>query len=243
MKNTAGKKQFPENVKMRAYNANDLRIWENLFETIPEEAWKTAPPSKAMEGCLDFFLKNGVQSILDVGCGPGRWAVFLAKNGLRIKGTDFSENAVRIATKWVSEERLLIEFSCRALTEPAFPDEKFQGIVAALILDNVSREEMLIAINLIRESLVEEGYVFALFNPVMAEEMINAQIECENPTAGITQINYTDCEIISAFAGFDALDQKIYEAGMRGFELKKQAFDPNAWARNIAIYPESWNQK
>jgi cyclopropane fatty-acyl-phospholipid synthase-like methyltransferase len=206
---------------MNAYNTKDLQIWENLFATIPEEEWKTAPPSKAMQGCLDFFLKRGVQSVLDVGCGPGRWAIYLAQNGLQVKGTDFSENAVRIARKWASEEELRVEFSCRVLTETAFPGEKFQGVVAALVLDNVSREEMLTGISWMRESLVDEGYLFALFNPVMTKEIIDAQIKDENPTAGITQINYTDSEIISVFKGFEILKREIYEAEMRGFWLRK----------------------
>lgn len=82
---------------MSAYKAKDLQIWENVFATIPEETWRTAPPSKAMEACLSFFLENGVQSVLDIGCGVGRWAIYLAKNGLKVKGMDFSETAVRIA--------------------------------------------------------------------------------------------------------------------------------------------------
>ncbi len=174
-----------------------------------------------MEACLDFFLQNRVRSVLDVGCGVGRWAIYLAKNGLQVKGTDFSANAVRIARKWALEEGLSLEISCRALTESAFPDERFEAIVAALILDNVSREEMLIGIDLIRECLVDEGYLFALFNPIDTRGEINAQIKCENPTAGITQMNYTNSEIISAFLGFEVLRQETYEAQMRGLFLRK----------------------
>jgi hypothetical protein len=107
------------------------------------------------------------------------------------------------------------------LTETAFPDDTFDGIVAALILDNVSREEMLTGVNLMRECLVEEGYLFALFNPIDTREAIDAQIECENPTAGITQIKYTNSEIISAFRGFEILKQETYEAEMRAFFLRK----------------------
>ena len=177
-----------------------------------------------MQACLDFFLQNGVQSVLDIGCGVGRWAIYLAKNGLQVKGTDFSKNALRLAKKWASEERLQIEFSRRALTESAFPGEKFQGVVAALILDNVPRKEMLTGINRTSKSLIDEGILFALFNPLMTKEMIKAQIDNENPTAEVTRINYTDSEIISAFAGFEVLKRETYEAEMRGFWLKKLKF-------------------
>lgn len=79
-------------------------------------------------------------------------------------------------------------------------------------------------INLIRESLIDEGYLFALFNPIMTKEMIKAQINGENPTAGVTRINYTDSEIISAFGGFEVFKRETYEAEVRGFWLKKLKF-------------------
>ncbi len=205
---------------METYNANDLRSWENLFETIPVGFWRSAPPSKAMEACLDFFNQHNVKTVLDVGCGVGRWAVYLAKHGLQVKGTDFSERAIEIARKWALDERLNIEFTRRTLTEPAYPHEKFQGVVAALILDNVSPGEMLTGIEQIRESLDDDGCLFALFNPVRTDEVTETQIECENPTAGITQINYTDEEITSTFSGFNVLDIQTFEAQMRGFFLK-----------------------
>jgi cyclopropane fatty-acyl-phospholipid synthase-like methyltransferase len=202
-------------------NPGDLQIWENLFAATPEEIWKTAPASQAMEACRDFFVENGVRSVLDIGCGVGRWAIYLAKNGLQVKGTDFSANAVGIARNWASEEELSVEFSCRTLTETAFPGERFEGVVAALILDNVSREEMLIGVKLIRECLVGKGYLFALFNPIDTREARDAQFECENPTAGITQMNSTNSEIISALLGFEVLRQGTYEAQMRAFFLRK----------------------
>lgn len=186
-----------------AFNVHDLKIWDNLFETIPEENWRNAPPSRAMVACLDFFIEKNVQTVLDIGCGIGRWAVYLAKHGLHVKGTDFSANALRIARKWAFDEGLKVEFSCRALTELAYPGEKFQSVVAALVLDNVSRTEMLAGINQMRESLVDDGYLFALFNPMTTKETIEAERECVNPTSGITRIDYTDSEIISAFNGFE----------------------------------------
>lgn len=80
---------------------------------------------------------------------------------------------------------------------------------------------MLTGISLIRECLVDNGYLFALFNPLHTREEMGAQIECENPTAGITQVNYTNSEIVSAFLGFEVLRQETYEAQMRAFFLRK----------------------
>lgn len=175
-----------------------------------------------MEACLAFFIEEGVRTVLDVGCGVGRWAVYLARHGLEVKGADFSQNAVQFAREWAAEEGLDVKFSWSALTETPFPGEKFQGVVAALILDNVSRQEMLTGIERIRESLIDGGYVYALFNPMSAEDSSPSPEGADNPLAGITHVEYEDDEIVRSFSGFDLLGRGTFEAHMRAFYLRKQ---------------------
>ncbi|HUF05055.1 MAG TPA: class I SAM-dependent methyltransferase [Aridibacter sp.] len=62
---------------MAELNQRDKDIWERIFRDFPAETWKGVPPSAAMEDCLQFFLEAGVRTVLDVGCGPGRWSVYL----------------------------------------------------------------------------------------------------------------------------------------------------------------------
>jgi SAM-dependent methyltransferase len=219
MRETApGGPVFEVAISVSLYNPQDLQIWQRLFEHVPPE-WKLAPPSQAMEACLSFFIDRDVRTVLDIGCGVGRWAVYLAQHGLQVKGTDFSENAVRFAERWAAAEGLNIQFSCRPLTETAFRGEKFQGVVAALILDNVSRQEMLTGIERIRESLIDGGHVFALFNPLTREELSPEPEGEDHPLTGITQMKYEDDEIIRSFAGFDLLSRGTFESGMRAFSL------------------------
>ncbi len=46
------------------------------------------------------FLENiGGQSVLDVGCGVGRWSLWMADRGARVTGTDISPTMVREATR------------------------------------------------------------------------------------------------------------------------------------------------
>ncbi len=176
-----------------------------------------------MEACLAFFIEKGVRTVLDVGCGVGRWAIYLAGHGLRVKGVDFSENAVRFAEEWAAEKGLDVEFACRPLTEAALPGEKFEGVVAALILDNVSRQETLIGIEQIRESLIDGGYVFTLFNPEVTEDPAPGPDGEDHPLAGITHVEYEDDEILRSFAGFELLGRETFELGMRAFFLRKQS--------------------
>ena len=80
-----------------AFNPHDRDLWNGLFANVPA-GWRTSPPSSAMVDCREFLLRSGATSVLDLGCGVGRWAVYLAKAGLEVSGGDFAENGLRMPT-------------------------------------------------------------------------------------------------------------------------------------------------
>lgn len=189
--------------------------WDRIFAEVPQD-WFKAPPSQAMLDCADFLKSEGVSSVLDLGCGIGRWSVHLARAGLSVSGIDHAPNAVRHARRWADAEGLDIRFACRSVTQEAFPGEAFDAAVAALVLDNVEREEMRQAIGRMFAALRPDGLAFCLFNPVVS----CADDGASNPTAGLTRVVYTDTELVAAFAGFEILDRRVYEAGTRGMYLR-----------------------
>jgi cyclopropane fatty-acyl-phospholipid synthase-like methyltransferase len=199
-----------------SFNAKDLRIWNRLFDDVPLQ-WRTAPPSEAMKACLACFRRHGVRTVWDVGCGIGRWSIFLAQAGFTVKGSDFAENGIRYASRWAAEEGLGIEFACAPLTRPPFPGQRFDAVVAALVLDNVSRAEMAQALQHMRSSLRANGLVFCVFNPILSREEVEKQKEAGNPTSGVTSVTYSDLDIQRAFAGFDLVSSAGYEQATRGF--------------------------
>lgn len=194
----------------------DRAIWNRIFSDVPS-GWRTAPPSRAMIDCTAFLQRAGARSVLDVGCGIGRWSVHFARAGLRVSASDFAERAVAYARQWAEEEGQGIRFACCSVTEEAFAGETFDAVVAALVLDNVTRAEMSAAIVRMRSALRPGGVAFCLFNPVV----VCAGAGEENPTAGITRVVYSDAELVAALAGFDVLGLRVYEAGTRGVYLQR----------------------
>ena len=206
------------------FYTNDHRIWNTLFEDIPPQ-WKQIPPSQEMQDCLEFFQHHNVSNVLDLGCGVGVWAMYLSKAGLRLKGVDFSQNAIDFAAGWAREEKQEIEFRCAPVTSEAFPTERFDAVVAAKILDNISRQEFAVVLNHLETSLGNEGLLYCLFNPAMTVEELEQLELSDNPTKGITHILYTDEELRRLFPGFDLLAFKRYTHGFRGLFLQKRARD------------------
>jgi SAM-dependent methyltransferase len=204
-----------------SFSPRDREIWERLFDAVPGE-WKAAPPSSAMVACLDFLRGSGARTVWDLGCGIGRWAIFLGRAGLSVSGSDFSRRAVRFASRWSAEEGLDQRFVECPVTCNPFPGSRFDAVVAALVLDIVPREEMRQALGHVRAALVEGGIVFALFNPYGSGKSGCAS-GSGNPTDGITSVSYSDDEVAACFEGFSVLDVRRFEQETRGFFLRRSA--------------------
>jgi 2-polyprenyl-3-methyl-5-hydroxy-6-metoxy-1,4-benzoquinol methylase len=149
----------------------------------------------------------------------------LARNGFDVFGFDFSENAVKVCREWAGEENLRARFETAPITSDPFPNQRFDAAVAAMIFENVAREEMDQATSLLRTKLNSSAVVFSLLNPFVTEaEREKILKESNNPTKGITSITYSDEEIRKAFTGFEILAFKKYPLQgleFRGIALRK----------------------
>ena len=64
--------------------------WNRRFH---RREWKPMKPDPKLES--DCFLLPKAGRVLDVACGDGRNAIFLAENGFFVNGIDFSESALK----------------------------------------------------------------------------------------------------------------------------------------------------
>jgi len=55
---------------------------------------------------LDVFRREGVRSVLELGCGQGRDTIFLARNGLHLTALDYSSRAIEDLSSRVQEQGL-----------------------------------------------------------------------------------------------------------------------------------------
>lgn len=78
----------------------------------------------------ELGLEAGM-TVLDVGCGPGRHAIALAKRGIRVRGVDISSGFVEIARRSAAEEGVadLVDFQ-HADARAMVGDTRFEGLGA-----------------------------------------------------------------------------------------------------------------
>ncbi|MBP7402318.1 MAG: methyltransferase domain-containing protein [Clostridia bacterium] len=96
-------------------------IWQDphiapcLLETHLDDSSEAASRGSAtIDATVRFWLDSGLvrpgMRLLDLGCGPGLYAIRLARAGVRVTGVDFSENSLRYAREAAVREGLEIDY-------------------------------------------------------------------------------------------------------------------------------------
>ena len=112
-----------------ATGANGSSHW---FEVLAEHMGSaylryafTKGTTREVDRLFEVFNLSAGDRVLDVGCGPGRHALELARRGVQVVGIDISERFVNIATNAANAEHLdnLVSFRVADAKEILFEDE------------------------------------------------------------------------------------------------------------------------
>ena len=80
-------------------SVNELN-WENYYNTLQKIPKRLKKLAEFVVNTIPIFKKHNVNRILDLGCGVGRYSIYLANEGFNVLGIDFSKSALKLAKKW-----------------------------------------------------------------------------------------------------------------------------------------------
>lgn len=106
-------------------------MWNARFtEALPED-WQT--PSPTVTELLGLVLADRpAGTAIELGCGPGRHALWLAERGWRVTGVDFSSVAIDQARRAAAARGLTVDWVLADVTEWA-PDQPVDLVFGAFI--------------------------------------------------------------------------------------------------------------
>jgi SAM-dependent methyltransferase len=96
--------------------------WDSFYEdrTKPCPIFVTSPDESLAKWVDEGLIRPG--RALDLGCGHGRNAIFLARQGFSVEGVDYSQRAVDWATERVGEAGVAVALTCRNVFDLSLED-------------------------------------------------------------------------------------------------------------------------
>lgn len=78
--------------------------------------------------------------VLDLGCGEGRYAIYLAERGFKVHGIDLSPRGLKKLSAYAKRHGLPITTEKADLNRKTLPTEKYDLIVFATILEHLNKK-------------------------------------------------------------------------------------------------------
>lgn len=84
----------------------------------------------------------GFRDFLDLGCGLGRHAILLGKNGFTVSCFDISSEAVEKTREWAESENLIFDYKVGDALELPYADESFDAILSYHVVNHTDTPGM-----------------------------------------------------------------------------------------------------
>lgn len=131
---------------------------DNYYELHAQEFFDGTVNADMTENYNEFLKYMPEKGrILDAGCGSGRDSLMFKLLGYNVTSIDGSFEMCKLASKHIKQEVLHMQFQ-----EINFKDE-FNGIWACASLLHVSSSEIEMVLNKLKDSLKDEGIIYASF--------------------------------------------------------------------------------
>ena len=127
--------------------------WETLYK---EKGIIQKEPSKFVKEAVEFFKRENLKKILDLGCGTGRHTIYLLKNDFEVYGCDASESALKIAKEIIKNA----EFKKCDMTFLPYENNFFDGILCHFVIQHGKIEQIKKAISEIHRVLRKDGTLY-----------------------------------------------------------------------------------
>lgn len=94
-----------------------------------EERYRRGWRSSLRKTLIDFYSLAKVGKALELACGTGENALFLANNGFWVDAIDISCNAIEIAKEEAKRRGLKVNFICADLEDYKLPEDTYDLVI------------------------------------------------------------------------------------------------------------------
>ncbi|WP_223701723.1 class I SAM-dependent methyltransferase [Sutcliffiella deserti] len=133
-------------------------FWENFYEDRSKDIpfFKVKGPD---ENLVEYFNKGlSPKKVLELGSGPGRNAIYMAKQGAAVGALDLSEKAIEWAKERADEEGVTLDFHCVSLFDFEIEPNTYDFIYDCGMFHHLAPHRRLTYLEIIKKALKKDGY-------------------------------------------------------------------------------------
>jgi len=141
-----------------------MTIWEEYYSVLDALPDWLRKPVPFIVDSMSLFREYGARSFLDLGCGVGRNAVYLGKEGFDVVGVDISRSALKKAKGWSeSEGARSVSVLCCSMTSLPFTEQTFHAVISISVVHHACKDSIKKAVEEIHAVLKDNGVFVANF--------------------------------------------------------------------------------
>lgn len=176
-------------------------------------AWFTPQePDRTVRHWGPILARSGRRYVLDIGCGGGRHAVYMARLGLRVTAGDLSPLALEETRRWLERERMQADLALLDMTALPFRPESFDAVLSVNVLHHARPGEARAAVEEVWRVLRPGGlFVAVLAGPRDCHCLLERPFDAKRRTCSCTPALGADArpcdeqDLFGLFAGFSIL--------------------------------------
>ena len=144
-------------------SSTHTHIGETAYEAW-DERWsddegraKWLEPEETVRALVPTLKARGARTVLDLGCGVGRHALFLAEEGFRVHAIDAAEQGLRFARQSAAERHLTIALNLGVMTSLPYASGLFDYVLSWNVIYHGDRSVQRRAIDEIKRVIRPDG--------------------------------------------------------------------------------------
>ncbi|QWG34391.1 class I SAM-dependent methyltransferase [Bacillus mycoides] len=204
------------------------QFWDDFYSNREKEIpFFTNKPD---ENLVSYFAKKLLNSgkVLELGCGPGRNAIYFAENGCLVDAVDLSKESIHWATERAKEKNVNVNFIHDNIFDLQIEEGTYDIVYDSGCFHHIAPHRRMSYINLVKKALKPGGY-FAITCFVQGGELGGADItdwEVYRLRSLKGGLGFTDEKLRTIFKDFSEIEIRR----MKGIKQSNEVFGmPALW--------------
>lgn len=143
----------------------NICFWEKAWNMC-KVPYTQLPDLSYIPRIAEELNKSGAKRVLDLGCGSGWLAVYLARQGFEVVGVDVSAQAINLANTWARQEDLKISFEVGDASQLQYQADSFDAVVANSIFEHFPIKQAQVLTDKVNSMLKVDGVFVGCFDKV-----------------------------------------------------------------------------